>query len=387
MEEKKAKGIPVFIGVACVWMGTHFGPGVASGTQITVYYVKYGLAGVFCSIIAMAILGCVLFCAAEYSRIYKTYDYESWITGVYGKKWAVILFDIAFAMVCCTALGGSLNAVATLLNSMLGFNYWLGVAIVIICTILLCIFGANLVRVSSSYMMFIVMGILIFITIVVAAKGDGSLSESIAQQRENLPDAMNWGKGIVRAFVYAGFQATMIGSIAAVSGDLTCRSEVKKATVFGFIGNSAMLIMLSLLLFSFTCRFDIMGESLPLFTVLQRLGMNWFSWIYVITVFIAVLSTAVGFCFSGASRFGRYYRNKAEGADNSKRDAIFIGCLLLATAAASRFGIMALVSVGTTILGYLDIPILIIPAVVLGGYKIRKQYLIDHHIDLTGIDK
>lgn len=38
MEKSKAKkGLPVFIGVAAVWMGTHFGPGVASGTQLNQY--------------------------------------------------------------------------------------------------------------------------------------------------------------------------------------------------------------------------------------------------------------------------------------------------------------------------------------------------------------
>lgn len=44
-ESKKKKGLPIFISVAAVWMGTHFGPGVASGTQIDVYYVNYGIPG------------------------------------------------------------------------------------------------------------------------------------------------------------------------------------------------------------------------------------------------------------------------------------------------------------------------------------------------------
>lgn len=48
MEKSKAKkGLPVFIGVAAVWMGTHFGPGVASGTQLNQYYVRFGLPGIF----------------------------------------------------------------------------------------------------------------------------------------------------------------------------------------------------------------------------------------------------------------------------------------------------------------------------------------------------
>ena len=68
MEKSKAKkGLPVFIGVAAVWMGTHFGPGVASGTQLNQYYVRFGLPGIFVTIIAMGFLGYALYCSMEFS--------------------------------------------------------------------------------------------------------------------------------------------------------------------------------------------------------------------------------------------------------------------------------------------------------------------------------
>ena len=60
MNEAKKKGLPVFIGVACVWMGTHFGPGVASGTQINVYYTQFGIAGILTLVsVGYTILGYV----------------------------------------------------------------------------------------------------------------------------------------------------------------------------------------------------------------------------------------------------------------------------------------------------------------------------------------
>ena len=78
MEKSKAKkGLPVFIGVAAVWMGTHFGPGVASGTQLNQYYVRFGLPGIFVTIIAMGFLGYALYCSMEFSRIYKAYGSSS----------------------------------------------------------------------------------------------------------------------------------------------------------------------------------------------------------------------------------------------------------------------------------------------------------------------
>ena len=59
----KTKTTSIAIGLACVWMGTHFGPGVASGTQILQYWVKYGVWGSLCAILAMCLLGYCLYCS------------------------------------------------------------------------------------------------------------------------------------------------------------------------------------------------------------------------------------------------------------------------------------------------------------------------------------
>lgn len=209
MEKSKTKkGMPVFIGIAAVWMGTHFGPGVASGTQLNQYYVQFGLAGIFVTIIAMGFLGYALYCSMEFSRLYQAYDYQTWVEKLFGNKYVVILFDISFLVTILTAASGSMNAVAVLLESNFGVNYWIGVAIIIVCAMLLCAFGARLVRAASSYMMFIVVGILLVIMILLAMNGDGDLSGSIANQAQNLPAAGSgsWLSAIWSAIIYGSFQ-------------------------------------------------------------------------------------------------------------------------------------------------------------------------------------
>lgn len=385
MEEKKSKkGLPVFIGVAAVWMGTHFGPGVASGTQLNVYYVKYGVPGICVTIFAMAFLAYALYCSMEFSRIYKTYDYQAWSTQIYGAKWVVILFDISFLVTIITAAGGSLNAVATLLESHFGVYYWIGIGLVIVCAMLLCAFGAELVRRASSYMMFIVVGILLIIMILLAVNGDGDLAGSIANQEANLGE-INWLSALWSAVIYGCFQATVVANITSVADTLPDRRECRRAAITGFIANAALLLVLCTTLFSYTNVYNILDESLPFYSLLQRLGYNWLTVVYILIVFIAVLSTVVGFTFAGVARFGKYYQPK-EGKRSSIRDAIFVGVMLLLCAMASRFGIVALVSTGYTILGYLNLPIIVLPAIILGGRKISKKYLKEHNIEVSGID-
>ena len=151
-----------------------------------------------------------------------------------------------------------------------------------------------------------------------------------------------------------------------------------------------MLVALSLFLLSATSLtgydvLDVKTNPLPFYGILNHLGFGWAKVVYVVTVFIAVLSTAVGFCFGDLARFSKFYRKPEEKTPG--KDAILVAVLLLACALCSKLGIVALVSTGYTILGYVNLPILILPAIFLAGRKISKKYLQEHSIDAPGIDE
>lgn len=390
MENTKKKGLPVFIGVASVWMGTHFGPGVASGTQLNQYYVGFGIPGIVMTLVAMALLGFALYCSMEFSRIYHAYDYESWVTKLFGNKYVVILFDISFFVTIISAAGGSLNAIATLLQDFWGINYWVGVGIVIVVSMLLCAFGAELVRKSSAYMMFVVVGVLLLIMALVIAAGDADLKGAVENQAANLGadmSASNWLKALWQAIIYGSFQATIVANIASVADTLPDRRESRRAAITGYIANTGLLLILCMMLFSFTNVYAVTKEALPFYSILARLDMGWLTTVYIIVVFIAVISTVVGFAFAGVARFGKYYRPQGKKQlAHPVRDAIFVLVLLAACAAISQVGIMNLVKYGYSLLGYINLFVIILPALILGGRKISKKYLKEHNIDAPGID-
>lgn len=390
MENTKKKGLPVFIGVASVWMGTHFGPGVASGTQLNQYYVGFGIPGIIMTLVAMALLGFALYCSMEFSRIYKAYDYESWVTKLFNNKYVVILFDVSFFVTIISAAGGSLNAIATLLQDFWGINYWVGVGIVIVVSMLLCAFGAELVRKSSAYMMFVVVGVLLLIMALVIAAGDADLKGAVENQAANLGadmSASNWLKALWQAIIYGSFQATIVANIASVADTLPDRRESRRAAITGYIANTGLLLVLCMMLFSFTNVYAVTNEVLPFYSILARLNMSWLTVVYIIVVFIAVISTVVGFAFAGVARFGKYYRpTGSKHLAHPLRDALFVLVLLAACAAISQVGIMNLVKYGYSLLGYINLFVIILPALIIGGRKISKKYLKEHNIDAPGID-
>ena len=389
MENTKKKGLPVFIGVASVWMGTHFGPGVASGTQLNQYYVGFGIPGIVMTLVAMALLGFALYCSMEFSRIYHAYDYESWVTKLFGNKYVVILFDISFFVTIISAAGGSLNAIATLLQDFWGINYWVGVGIVIVVSMLLCAFGAELVRKSSAYMMFVVVGVLLLIMVLVIAAGDADLKGAVENQAANLGADMsagNWLKALWQAIIYGSFQATIVANIASVADTLPDRRESRRSAITGYIANTGLLLVLCMMLFSFTNVYKVTEEALPFYSILARLNMGWLTTVYIIVVFIAVISTVVGFAFAGVARFGKYYRPQGKKQlAHPVRDAAFVLVLLAACAAISQVGIMKLVKYGYSLLGYINLPVIVLPALIIGGRKISRKYLREHNVPAPGV--
>ena len=390
--DKKQSTLSIAIGMACVWMGTHFGPGVASGTQILIYWVKYGIWGPIASILAMGLLGYCIYCSAEFSRIYKTYNYADWTKKVWGINWIVYLLDFSFIIVMLTALGGSLSAIGNLLNSQFGLNYWAGVGAVIICAGLLCAYGAKLVARASSYMMYLVIAVLAVIIIMCASTGKLHLGQAIANASAgNIAGVSPSFLGAIwSGIIYASFQANVIGNISSIAPTLPDRKTTKLGAVIGVFGNALMLVALSLFFLSATTieNYDVLDTAanpLPFYGTLTALGFSGLKLVYVITVFIAVLSTAVGFSFGAVARYSKLYRKADENAP--VKDGLLVVVLLIACAAASKIGIVKLVSTGYTILGYLNLPLLIFPAIYLANRKISKKYLKENNIEATGIDE
>ena len=390
--DKKQSTLSIAMGMACVWMGTHFGPGVASGTQILIYWVKYGIWGPIASILAMGLLGYCIYCSAEFSRIYKTYNYADWTKKVWGINWIVYLLDFSFIIVMLTALGGSLSAIGNLLNSQFGLNYWVGVGAVVICAGLVCAYGAKLVARVSSYMMYLVIAVLAVIIIMCASTGKLHLGQAIADASAgNIAGVSPSFLGAIwSGIIYASFQANVIGNISSIAPTLPDRKTTKLGAIIGVFGNALMLVALSLFFLSATTieNYDVLDTAanpLPFYGTLTALGFSGLKLVYVITVFIAVLSTAVGFSFGAVARYSKLYRKADENAP--VKDGLLVVVLLIACAAASKIGIVKLVSTGYTILGYLNLPLLIFPAIYLANRKISKKYLKENNIEATGIDE
>ena len=287
--QKKKTAVPTYLGVAAVWIGSHFGPGFATGAFSVRWYVKYGWVGLVTPLLAMLITGGVMYFMLEYAREHGTPNYRPFARSCYGEKLGgvvAVLYDICFLMTMMCAGGLAFSGEGKLLHGFLGVNYWAMAIVTILISAALCLYGSKLLAKSSGYL----------ITIL-------------------------------------------------------------------------LMVCLIFTLFSYTNVFDVCAETLPVMSVLNRLGMKWLQWLYVILMTLAVLTSAAGLAHAGNVRFDGLFRF----IKNAQLRRFVITAILLGIAAVgAALGFQAMLQQGTSIVGWAAIPIVVIPAFTIVASKVRK---------------
>ena len=129
---KKAM-IPAWLGVACVWFGTHCGPGAASGNQTVQYFINYGLWSLIMPLVAMTLLGIALYYAMEFARRTKATDFKDFANKLfypYDKVFAN-LFEFSFVGTVGLSGGSCVATASTLFTDYFGAPVWVGTAAII----------------------------------------------------------------------------------------------------------------------------------------------------------------------------------------------------------------------------------------------------------------
>ena len=358
---KQKSSLLTILGVAAVWLGSHFGPGFATGAFSVRWYVKYGWIGLITPLLAMLITGGVMYFMLEYAREHGTPNYKPFAKSCYGEKAGnivAILYDICFLMTMMCAGGLAFAGEGKLLEQFLGFNYWATAIVTIIISALLCLYGSKLLAKSSRYMMYGIIGVVVLISVLSLARGDYDMAGAFANSAANAKDGSFIG-AILAAMQYGCFQSTIVFNVMSVSDLLKDKKESRKAILAGYIITVVLMILLILTLFSYTNVYDVCAEQLPIMSVLTRLGMKWLQWLYVILMTLAVLTSAAGLAHAGNTRFNNLFSF----IKNVQLRRFVITAILLGIAAiGAALGFQAMLQQGTTIVGYMAIPVVVIPA-------------------------
>jgi uncharacterized membrane protein YkvI len=314
----------------------------------------------------MLILGLCIYYSIEYARLTKTHTFKQWANKLfspYDKIFASI-FEFTYIFTVLMVVGSCIATGATALNQYLSIPMIIGTLIIAGLTLFLSMYGAALVRASSSIMTLAIILALSVIIFAALKSPYGNLSENYSATAFAIPSVR---AAIWSAIVYAGFQATgNIANSVSVSEGLNSKKDSLKAVIYGIALNAGLIIGIATILFAFP---EAIKASLPNYYIAESLGFPWLLALYVVVLLLAVLTTTVGFAFSVTARYSPLIKTMETGP---KRDALVSTVMLVMCIGVSTFGLDKIVRVGFGYLGKVSIFFVIIPVLVLGFVKTRK---------------
>lgn len=367
MEGKTAKKvlIPAWLGVACVWFGTHCGPGAASGNQTVQYFVRFGLWSLFLPLVAMGLLGLALYYAMEFSRRTKATDFKDFANKLFDPYHKIFanLFEFSFIGTVGLSGGSCVATASTLFHDYFGAPVWVGVVAIVAVTIVFSIYGENLVRLASTWMSVIIF-VCIFAVVIAGISSNGGVSLSF--EGRSLADA-NGADAVWRSILYASFQSTgVFGACIAVVNGMKDRREVKRSVIAGIVINAVFLMVVALMLLGYP---EAISETLPNYWVITNVGLPILVACYVAVVFCACGTNTISFSNALSGRYGKFIKLKS-----SKLTKLIIAVIMLIYVSLfSTLGLSRIVGTGFTYLGYFCIATLLIPTIVVGRRKLKKM--------------
>ncbi len=365
MKNRKALLISSFA-VGSTWFGTHAGSGFATGSQGLIYYVRFGASVIVANLLAVTIMGIFAYSVWDFCRIYKTYDYRSF----YNKLYAPYdnIFATAFELIYLTqmtmAMGGVFAGGGELISNILGVPFLVGAVIITFVVFITTVYGVDLLVKAASFLSTLLIIVLTIITLAgIMAKWDVIKSILVFGYSE-----VTWGAALLSAVTYASFQCTLVGATTSITQGITSNKEAKLSAVFGFLFNGVMMIMISVMMLGYTP--DILDQVLPVFYVITDLNIPFLRVAYSAMLLLAFITTGITLVFSIISRFEKYGSKLIP--ELGTRRKVFTFIYILICYAVSLAGLPAIVQKGYGAVGYIAIPLVMIPTIVVSYIKRKK---------------
>jgi len=356
--------------MAAVWFATHSGGGFATGNQEVNYFVKYGWYSIFLPIVAMLILGWGHRNALVLAKDYKTYDYRSFGDALFHpyEKYFSIIFELGFILLIICGVSTSIAGSGSLLKSSLDIPYGIGIVVVGIVLLLLTIFGSELIiKVLNLKTYFIIITLLILCVLGIQM---GAFNfERILATQETFDTS--FGDAVWHMLIYIGFQAFTVLPIISVSHHIKTTQDCNRFMLFGTVLNGAFLVIICIMLLGFSP--EVLNQTLPVYFVTTKLALPWLKILYSVILFVALLGTAISLIFSTVARFEPVLIKKNIFKSlRTRRIAISLITIVLCTG-ISVFGLTNIVVKGYGSVGYIGLLFVLLPEIVVGTIKIRKN--------------
>ncbi len=348
------------------------GGGYATGREIVEYGAKFGAMGWLAGVgtfLGFAIIAALSF---ELIRLYKVYDYKSFIKEIGGPLW--IVFDIVYFLFMIVIIAVMASATGSIVEQTLGLNYWVGVAAITIVVGVLNFFGARLIERFETYgTIALYIGYIIFAIIVISNNHQNMSQVFATGDTSFVPNAT------APAILWSGVLYCAYNLVVVPSSFFTIKRQTKtsESIISGIIGGILMTIPWFLTYFAVMCFYpneDVLAASVPWLSMMQGVAGPVVIGIFGIVMGWTLIETSTGIIHACIERvnngLGELHKNEM----TRPQQAILTLVILIGAMILSRIGIIDLIATVYNGLAYAFLIIYVVPLLTVGVYKIIKKH-------------
>lgn len=363
---KQKHSLKIALPVSFVWFGALVGPSMISGAFAAAYFAPYGAAGLLLPMLSMGIAAIIIAMGADITRRERVYSYSMLANRIYGRYSRVLTPLLEVYMVIAMIVGGSavVSMGGTFLQGLTGLPELVGAVVMAVISIALVLWGERLVRASSSVMSVVMIVGMLLLSVIAMANRPQQLAEALQSFR--VPEGVSLRAGISGAVALGFSNACNALTLCAVEQEVREKKHAVAIGVCSFVLNSLAFILSTLLLLPY-CP-DVLLDAVPTLSVIENFLAQrapWLPTVYMVTMFLALLSSGAPQLHAVAYRVKGLYPKRGVFAD-ARVCNLTTGILYFALCIAiSSFGLRAIISKGYSMLGYLAIPLIVLPICVI----------------------
>ncbi|MDA8226584.1 MAG: hypothetical protein M0T74_02565 [Desulfitobacterium hafniense] len=278
--------------VAATYVGAVMGAGFASGQEIQQFFAsfgKLGLTGIVVSASLFSFLGWIML---DLQNRWKVSSYPDFFRFLLGSKWGARTDSLISALLFIGMIA-MLSGSGALFSEYFGLSKWLGIVLTgLVIAVALWFKGEgvlwiNTVLIPLKFAFCLGIG---FLAIFLGSSGDGE-GVIILQN----PLIKNW---LFSAVLYVSFNLTLAMVVFASLGKEVQRPGARLGAILGGVALGVFALVIGGALLRFP---EVIGMEIPMVAVAGKLG-DWPAFLYVMVLWLAMLTAAIGDGFSLVSR-------------------------------------------------------------------------------------
>lgn len=360
--------------ISSVWFGALVGPSMVSGVFAIVYFSPYGMWGILLPFVSMGVACFIVGFGLLGIKEWKIDNYSDYGKRLYGKysKYLSPLLEI-YLILAMLVGGSSVIAMGGIFfHDLISVPEFVGQILMAIISSVLVLWGAELVRRSSVFMTIVLLVGFSLLIVLSCYSSYDNLVEKIMTWY--VPEGITFWQGVTPAIALGLSNACNALTLSSVGQRLRTNSDVILTILISFIINSMMFVGCVIFLLPYIPA--VLTKEVPNLFVLQQYLTKSYSWlpmVYNIVMLFGLASSGVPQLNAVAYRVINFYPNTGIFKKNVCRNICtsilyMIICIMIATC-----GLQTIISKGYSILGYLAIPLIVIPICIFMPIRLYRE--------------